>query len=465
MDQTGLPAGFAALTTEYAMLPAGGHVLCAVSGGADSVCLLHLLKGRAEAEGFALTAAHFDHGLRGEDSRRDAAVVEQLCRDWGVPCVTGSGDVAAEARRRGAGIEETARDLRYTFLEQTADRVGAGVIATAHNADDNVETLLLHLVRGSGLQGLTGIPPRRGRLVRPLLTTTREEILAYLEAHGLPHVEDASNADPAFARNRLRHQVLPALRALDPRLEEHLGEAIRRLRSDNDYLNAQAARRCQEAAWADDDLVIPAQLVAREPDPIAVRMVRWLLLEMGEHQFSAAHLQAVVDLARSSAPSGRADLAHGLTAYRVYGELLLTVQGEDPLPPFAPVPLALEGETALPEAGWALTCRRAAAPAEPPRGPDHFFLDPGGLQLPLVLRPRRTGDRLALPGRGEKPVKKLLIDAKVPRRVRERVPLLADGAGAVLWAGGFGPHRDHLAAPGGEALEIQAVRVGGKAPP
>ena len=305
MDQTGLPAGFAALTTEYAMLPTGGHVLCAVSGGADSVCLLHLLKGRAEAEGFALTAAHFDHGLRGEDSRRDAAFVEQLCRDWGVPCVTGSGDVAAEARRRGAGIEETARDLRYTFLEQTADRVGAGVIATAHNADDNVETLLLHLVRGSGLQGLTGIPPRRGRLVRPLLTTPRAEIEAYLEAHGLPHVEDASNADPAFARNKLRHQVLPLLRDLNPRLEESLGEAIGRLRADNDYLNAQAANAAREAAWADDDLVIRTELVARAPDPIAVRMIRWMLLEMGEHQFGSAHLQAVVDLARSPVCRGR----------------------------------------------------------------------------------------------------------------------------------------------------------------
>ena len=208
MDRAGIPAGFAALTREYAMLPAGGHVLCAVSGGADSVCLLHLLKGQAEAAGFSLTAAHFDHGLRGEDSRRDAAFVEQLCRDWGVPCVTGSGDVAAEARRRGAGIEETARDLRYTFLEQTADRVGAGVIATAHNADDNVETLLLHLVRGSGLQGLTGIPPRRGEVVRPLLTTSRAEIMDYLEEHHIPHREDSSNSDEAFTRNRLRREIL-----------------------------------------------------------------------------------------------------------------------------------------------------------------------------------------------------------------------------------------------------------------
>ena len=218
-----------------------------------------------------------------------------------------------------------------------------------------------------------------------------------------------------------------------------------------------AANAAREAAWADDDLVIRTELVARSPDPIAVRMIRWMLLEMGEHQFGSAHLQAVVDLARSPAPSGRVDLPHGLTAYRVYGDLLLTVRGEDPLPPFAPVPLALEGETPLPEAGGTFPCRRAAAPEVLPRDPGRFYLDPDRLQGPLVLRSRQTGDRLSLPGRGEKTVKKLLIDSRVPRRVRERVPILADEAG-VVWLGGFGPHQDRLAAPGAEALEITAVR-------
>ena len=211
----------------------------------------------------------------------------------------------------------------------------------------------------------------------------------------------------------------------------------------------------REAAWADDDLVIQAQLVAREPDPIAVRIIRWMLLEMGEHQFSAAHLQSVVDLARSSAPSGRVDLAHGLTAYRVYGELLLTVQGEDPLPPFTPVPLALDGKTPLPGTGWTFTCRTATAPEVLPREPGRFYLDPERLQGALILRPRQVGDRLSLPGRGEKTVKKLLIEGRVPRRHRDRVPILADEAG-VIWLGGFGPHQDRLSLPGAPSLEITA---------
>ena len=256
-----------ALTEEYAMLPPGGAVLCAVSGGADSVCLLHWLLRRREEVGFSLTAAHFDHMIRGEESARDAAFVEGLCREWGVPLALGRGDVPAEARRRGEGLEEAGRRLRYAFLRRTAAELGGAVIATAHNADDDVETFFLHLLRGAGLQGLTGIPPRRGDLVRPLLTTSRREILSYLEAHGLPHVEDSTNADPSYARNRLRLQLLPLLRELDPRLEEHMGETMARLRGDNDCLNARALSALRRAAATGEGLSLPAADLAGQPTP------------------------------------------------------------------------------------------------------------------------------------------------------------------------------------------------------
>lgn len=444
-----------ALTEEYAMLPPGGAVLCAVSGGADSVCLLHWLLRRREEVGFSLTAAHFDHMIRGEESARDAAFVEGLCREWGVPLALGRGDVPAEARRRGEGLEEAGRRLRYAFLRRTAAELGGAVIATAHNADDDVETFFLHLLRGAGLQGLTGIPPRRGDLVRPLLTTSRREILSYLEAHGLPHVEDSTNADPSYARNRLRLQLLPLLRELDPRLEEHMGETMARLRGDNDCLNARALSALRRAASTGEGLSLPAADLAGQPDPIALRAAARLLGRMGEHQFRSAHLRALVDLARSPRPSGRVDLPHGLTAERAYGALLLFRGEGGPLPPFAPVPLALRGETEVPDAGWTFSCRPAPAPEEPPSGPDLFYLDPGRLSGPLTVRPRQEGDALAPPGRRRRTVKKWLIDGKVPRRFRERIPLLADGAGPV-WMAGLGPESARLAAPGAPALEIHA---------
>lgn len=444
-----------ALTREYAMLAPGNHILCAVSGGADSVCLLHWLKGQAAEQGFTLTAAHFNHRLRGAESDRDAAFVEKLCREWKVPCVVGTGDVSGEAQRRGAGIEETARALRYDFLEQTAAELGAGLIATAHNANDNVETMLLHLIRGSGLQGLTGIRPRRGKLIRPFLTTTRAQILAYLEEHRLPHVEDSTNADTAYARNRLRHQVIPLLEELNPALISRLSDTVGYLRADNDYLTAQAMAAVRGAEpTVTGGLVLPADAIARSPDPIAVRAVGALLGRLGAHQYRSAHLLSVVELARSGHPSGWVDLPHGLTARRAYGLLVLEPTAAES--GWTPVPLNVPGETPLPELGWKLVCRPVQAPAEPPTDPFVCYLDPSALDGPLTVRPRETGDGITLPGRPHKSVKKLLIEAKVPRLDRERLPVVADGAGPV-WLGGFGPDAPRLAAPGAPALELRAV--------
>ena len=443
-----------ALTREYAMLAPGNHILCAVSGGADSVCLLHWLKGRAAEQGFTLTAAHFNHRLRGAESHRDAAFVEKLCREWKVPCVVGTGDVSGEARRRGTGIEETARALRYDFLEETAERLGAGLIATAHNANDNVETMLLHLIRGSGLQGLTGIRPRRGKLIRPFLTTTRAEILAYLEAHALPHVEDSTNADTAYARNRLRHQVIPLLEELNPALISRLSDTVGYLRADNDYLTAQAMAAIRGAEpTVTGGLVLPADAIARSPDPIAVRAVGALLGRLGAHQYRSAHLLSVVELARSGHPSGSVDLPHGLTARRAYGLLVLERAEERG---WTPVQLNVPGETPLPQLGWKLVCRPARAPAEPPTDPFVCYLDPAALDGTLTVRPRETGDGITLPGRPHKSVKKLLIDAKVPRADREKLPVVADAAGPV-WLAGFGPDAPRLAAPGAPALELRAI--------
>ena len=169
------------------LLPRGRRVLCAVSGGADSMALLHMLLRR---EDLTVCAAHFEHGLRGEESLRDAAFVEDWCRERSIPFLLEHGDVRAYASERGLGIEEAARELRYAFLERAADQLGCELIATAHNADDNAETMLLHLLRGSGLDGLRGIPRRRGRLVRPLLDMSRAEIERYLEENGALTVID-----------------------------------------------------------------------------------------------------------------------------------------------------------------------------------------------------------------------------------------------------------------------------------
>ena len=459
------------LIDEYDMLPPGCTVVCAVSGGADSICLLHRLNQLRAIRPFTLVAAHYNHHLRGAESDRDEAFVKRWVEDWcgpdpaagqppppAVRLITGGGDVSGEAKRLGLGLEETARRMRYAFLEEAARAVGADRIATAHTADDNAETVLLHLIRGSGLQGLTGIRPRQGRLVRPLLTTTRREIEDYLELYHIPHVEDSTNQDDAYTRNQVRHQVIPLLDEINPWFVPRMADTIRYLRSDNDYLSAQAAAVARRARPAGDGgLSISAALLASQPDPIAVRIVSCLLGRLGEFQFRAAHLTAVVALSRSPAPSGAVSLPHSLTARRVYGELIL-VRGARRSPPFAPVSLSVPGEAVLPSIGWTIACRRAEAPEQPPDTPDHFFLNPSRLTGPLVIRPRLTGDTITLPRRRAKTVKKLLIDAKVPRWDRDRLPLLADASGP-LWLAGFGPDQGRLSSSGAPALEVIALRT------
>jgi len=435
-----------ALCREYHMLPPGAHVLCAVSGGADSVCLLHWLYGLRTRLGLKLTAAHYNHNLRGEESRRDAdfvrSFVETCCPD--VTLIVGSGDVSGQAARNKTGIEETAREMRYAFLQETARQVGATVIATAHNADDNAETVLLHLIRGSGLRGLTGIPPRRDNVVRPLLTTHRAHIEEYLRMYGLPHVEDSSNTDQRFARNRVRRQLLPLLKEMQSRLIDHMSRTARLLAADEEYLTAQARQALSGLHAIPGGVAVSASAIAAQPDPLAVRMVRHVLDELtGDGgKCSSAHLQAVVGLCRSEDPSARVFLPGGVLARRVYEELEL-IRGET-VQELTCAPLPLPGQVALP---WGVITARQMIYEADTQAPDSFYLACAKVEEGLNIRPRRTGDRLSRPGRPGRTLKKILIDEKVPSHRRETIPVL-DCAGQVAAVIGLGPDAAFLPTPG-----------------
>ena len=436
------------LIEELALLPRGTSVLCAVSGGADSVCLLHALYRLRPRLGFRLAAAHYNHRLRGEEAERDARFVEQLVAlccgaqrlDSGtvlpaVPLYTGSGDVAGEAARRGTGVEETARDMRYAFLRQTARQQGIALIATAHNADDNVETVLFHLARGSGLRGLGGISPQGEGLIRPLLTTTRREIEEYLAYHGLPHMEDSSNAQDLYARNRLRHQVTPVLEELYPSFAPRLARTAATLREDEACLHAQAQALAARAEERGDGLALPADVLDGAPRPLAIRAARLLLARLrgGDRDCAAVHLEGVVRLCRGEAsPSARLDLPGGVTARREYG--LLVLSDQTPPPPFPPAPLALPGVTRA--GGWEIAAAREVYTGQA-QGPFDFYLDGEGVSA-LTVRPRQAGDRLRLPGRPEKSLKKWYIEEKIPRARRAGLPVL-DRAGVPAAAAGLGP--------------------------
>ncbi|MBQ2780159.1 MAG: tRNA lysidine(34) synthetase TilS, partial [Clostridia bacterium] len=220
------------------MCNAGDRVLVALSGGADSVALLHaLLSLREELKLTEIAAAHLHHGLRGEEADRDLTFVQSLCQEWQVPLVYTCEDVAFFAAAHHLGVEEAGRQVRYAFLQEKAN---GALIATAHTATDNVETILLHLTRGCGLQGLTGIAPCRDGIIRPLIDCSREEVEAYCRSHALSFVTDSTNADVRYARNRIRHEVLPALHALNPSLEAATKRLVSLCAQDNAYLNTLA---------------------------------------------------------------------------------------------------------------------------------------------------------------------------------------------------------------------------------
>ena len=425
----------------FDLIPPGAGVLCALSGGADSMYLLcRLLEGR-EKYGWRVQAAHLNHHLR-PTARRDEDFVRDWCGKRGVPLSVGHADVEGFAQREGLSLEEAGRTLRYAFLEETARQEGLSLIATGHHAGDNAETVLMNLIRGCGLRGLTGIPERRGNIVRPMLAVTRTGIEAYLKEHSVPHVEDETNTDLTYTRNKVRHQLLPLLEELNPQAAAHIAAAARRLREDEEELARQAARLAEQGLDIPEGAAIPARVLNEAPRPLARRSCAALLEQAGLGG-EAVHLDAVLTLAGGEDPSAEIDVPGG-SVRRQY-DLLVFSAGPEPEPPPS-VELA-EGENRW--GRWTTLCSPAVCPEKAYVNPWEFYLKPG----PYLIRSRREGDRITLGRRPEKTVKKLMIEGRVPARRRGLIPVLAQGE-RVAAVGGFGPEKVCLAVPGGPALHI-----------
>ena len=398
---------------DYDMVHPGDRVIVACSGGADSVTLLFGLYLLKEKLGIELSAAHFNHRLRGKESDRDEAFVRDLCHRFDIPLFVGHGHVVAGKK----GLEAAARDARYTYFATLS-----GIIATAHTADDNAETVLLHLVRGTGLKGLGGITPKTEKLIRPMLTVTRAEVMDFLEEYHLPFVEDGSNATDAFLRNRLRHHVMPLLRQENPRLAENLSQMAMSLRSDEEALAALTGESLPDIA-----------ALRHMPAPLRSRALEHFLKENGVKEPQRRHIAMAESLVFSDNPSARAEFPGGITVVRRYDRLTLSAQQQALLPRQVSCP----GITQLPELGLRLVCEEADQLTDTP---DAFTLAPVGC---ITVRARQTGDTICLSG-GTKTLKKLFIDRKIPAQMRNRIPVLCDEKG-VLAVCGIGADRKRLA--------------------
>ena len=250
---------------KYGMLDHVGNVVVGVSGGADSMALLHILLSLSrEAPGPRILAAHVQHHLRGAEAREDEAYVRHICKEWGVPLFVHEEDIAALAERRKTGLEETGRQVRYAYLEEIAARHAPCRIATAHNRKDNMETVLLHLTRGCGLKGAAGIPPVRGAIIRPLLFCAREDIEAYCREQGIVYRQDSTNGDVAYSRNRIRREVLPSLTQINTGAEEAFLRFSLAARQDDDCLR-ELAVALVETAKTEKHSYNTASLLAAHP--------------------------------------------------------------------------------------------------------------------------------------------------------------------------------------------------------
>lgn len=386
----------------------GGLVLCAVSGGRDSMAMLHLLSALAGEGGFRVAAAHFNHRLR-PTADRDETFVRDWCRERKIPLTCGAGDVGEFAAREGLGIEDAARKLRYAFLETAARDMGADRVATAHHREDNAETVLLHLLRGSGLQGLCGIAPVRGNIVRPLLETSRTEIDAYVTRHNVPYVEDESNRDTRFTRNRLRLEVLPLLEEMAPGAAGRIAAAAELLREENDHLRREAEALLPEAE--DGAVMLPVPVLNRQDASMGRRLVRGMGRKLGA-ELTREQTEAVLSLKSG----GYLDLPENLCAIRKPHQLILKK-----LPPPLP-PLALR-EGSQDWGPWTITLERHTAPVE--SAPDRIVLrDNGGS---LTVAPWDGEGRLAVEN-GSRTIKRLFADAGIPIEGRGEHPaVLLDG--------------------------------------
>jgi tRNA(Ile)-lysidine synthase len=476
------------------LLETGATVVVGVSGGADSLCLLHVLCSLRNVYDLRIHVAHLNHCLRGDEAHADMLFVALLAMDWGVPCTIEVVDVNAVAAQRRLSLEEAARQVRYGFLADVAQQVGASAVAVGHNADDQSETVLMHFLRGAGLAGLRGMSPavdlaglrtiRRPSaplpashipLLRPLLSVPRAAIEAYCQAHNLAPRFDRSNLDTTYFRNRLRHELLPLLETYNPNIRELLRRTASVVRADYELLTA-----ARDAAWG--------QVVQEEnQDLIRFDLERWRALPLALQRATLrraatslrprlrdvdyVHVEGAMDVAKDGSTGAQATLPQGLRLTVGYQSLQLAAADRTPSVPDwpllwgdEPVPVALPGRTPLserhppdthvgasdeggPSAWWLEAGLWAGDRDAILANPDRWtaYMDAAQLGPDLALRPRRPGDRFQPLGMGGQQVEvaDFMINVKIPRRWRDHIPLLVHappgGApdGEIAWVSGW----------------------------
>jgi tRNA(Ile)-lysidine synthase len=449
---------------EQRLFPPDGRLLVAVSGGPDSTALLLVLARLALKRDLYIEAAHFDHQLRGkEPAAAERSAVEDLLHRCGVEGNFGSGDVAGLSRTSKLSIEEAARRARYDFLAKVARSRGFACVAAGHTEDDQAETVLMHILRGSGLSGIAGMAPlsrwpnakMKGlNLVRPLLSLTRSETEAYCRDAGVTPVLDDTNRSLAHLRNEVRGAVLPYLRRYNPALNRALARLAAAARDDLSYIESQAAGAFERQG---DAVVLKRRLVRGWPPSLRRHGLRLALMELvGDLQgFSERHVAALEKLAVGKEGGRRLDLARGVSAEVSPDRVVLSLGRAfvEPLPE-RPVELPVPGEVTFGR------LRVLAGGQRLPKDEASAEVDAEALGMTLLVRRRKRGDRFQPAGMtGSKKLQDFFVDARVPRQERDVVPIFESERG-IVWVGGLRIAEWAKPRPGKPAVTLSYAREG-----
>ncbi|USG65931.1 tRNA lysidine(34) synthetase TilS [Brevibacillus ruminantium] len=431
------------------LLGPGESIVVGISGGNDSTALLHILWALNShyQYGWTLHAVHLNHGFRGEEAKEDAKYAEELCRELGIAFHLFERSIPEVMKETGMGPQEASRAVRYDLYKQVALKVKASKIAVAHHADDQVETILFRLVRGTRLSGLAGMPARRWlvenqvELVRPLLSVSRAELEQYCRDAGLSPREDSSNRSRKYARNLIRLEVMPLLGQINERYAEHILSLSRAAQEDEAYLQKQSRERLE------------AVILEQKPGKVAIdadkfqscdvalqrRMITLILNYLSRQiEWSSQHVEAVLHMIEGIRPSAELNFPSGISVVRVYGQVRFQMEEEQLHSSFFCYKLAVPGMTLVPESGASVHMFYRDGPIDWARLPDDAAVfDADRLPGPLFVRSRKSGDRMTLWGTaGSKKLKDLLIDAKVPQRWRDKMPIVTAGD-QVVWVPGI----------------------------
>ena len=435
--------------TAQALWGPGMRVIAAVSAGSDSVAML-LLLGELAAQGELVLAglAHLHHHIRGGEADADAVFCRELAARLEIPALVGDADVPSIAERDGVSIEVAGRRARQRFYAEALAAAGAARVAVAHTRDDQAETVLLRLTRGAGTAGLAGMAPRRGPVVRPVLTTTRTELRQYLRDRGQTWREDATNLDRTIPRNFVRHDVLPRLRTINAQADNALVRAADMLRVDAEFLEAVANAAYLQIVQPDAEqkVIVGAAELTKLPAALATRVARFALETANPSR--AYGLEEAQRLCEFAAGGASGDLP-GVAMERLGAKVVLVnkrVQRVQRVPLVHRVPsvdsfelkLRVPGTVEAPHGTWAVTAEGPMpAPASLDHGAGTVVVDAHELGAHLIVRPRRPGDRLQpLGAPGRKKVQDVLVDRKVPRDDRDRIPVVTNEQGQIVWVAG-----------------------------